>query len=318
MKKLFASLLLVCSFFATAAEKFDPVNDTTTIVIGYTPGGPNDQLARLIATYANKQGYKVVVSNRPGADAMIAGNVLTSLPADGHTLMVAGIIQTVYHQLMKQEGRTYTDADLTPVAPLSEGYRILFASSKSGITSWQSLVDWTKANPGQLNLAGIQSGIEMEKAKMFTPLGIDVTLVPYKSDPETMVAVGNGSVTIGLTAHSNAVNSLIQAGKVVPIAVVSNKRFPGLPNVVAASEVSPDHAKFPIRYIYHMFLKTGTDPAVIQFWNKVCNDAINDPEVNAAITKMVMVPLGGTPADSKEMLAKDRAMVARSIKYLEK
>ena len=303
---------------ASAAEKFDPVNDQSTIVIGYGPGGPNDQLGRFVANYATKQGYKVSVSNRPGADAMIAGNVLTSLPADGHTLMVAGIIQTVYHQLLKQEGRTYTDADLTPVAPMAEGYRILFASAKSGITSWQSLVEWSKANPGQLNLAGISSGIEMEKAKLFVPNGVDVTTVPYKSDPETMVAVASGNVTVGLTAHSSGVNALIQSGKIVPILMVSNKRFPALPNVAAASEVSADHAKFPIRYIYHIFVKTGTDPSVIQFWNKLVNDAINDPETRESISKLVMVPLGGTSAASQEMLVKDRAMVARSIKYLEK
>ena len=56
------------------------------LLVGYEPGGPNDTQARLIGgKIGESMGQTVLVENRPGADGIIAGEMVTKAPPDGYT-----------------------------------------------------------------------------------------------------------------------------------------------------------------------------------------------------------------------------------------
>ena len=60
------------------------------LVVGYTPGGGNDLIARIVAAkLQDKLGQPVMVDNKPGAQSIVAAELVAKAPPDGYTLLVA-------------------------------------------------------------------------------------------------------------------------------------------------------------------------------------------------------------------------------------
>ena len=60
------------------------------LVVGYSPGGGNDLIARIVsARLQDKLGQPVVVDNKPGAQAIVAAELVAKAVPDGYTLLIA-------------------------------------------------------------------------------------------------------------------------------------------------------------------------------------------------------------------------------------
>ena len=59
------------------------------IIVGFTPGGGNDILARLLGQWlSDRLGQPFVVENRPGAGSNIGAQAVVNAPPDGYTLLL--------------------------------------------------------------------------------------------------------------------------------------------------------------------------------------------------------------------------------------
>src|SRR5450755_3407409 len=66
------------------------------IIVGFGPGSAADILARLVGKQMEVTlGQPVVVENRPGNSSMIAAETVARAPADGYTLFMATIANTL-------------------------------------------------------------------------------------------------------------------------------------------------------------------------------------------------------------------------------
>ncbi len=66
------------------------------VVIGFGPGSAADILARLVGKQMEVSlGQPIVVENRPGNSSMIAAEAVARAPADGYTLFMATIANTL-------------------------------------------------------------------------------------------------------------------------------------------------------------------------------------------------------------------------------
>src|SRR2546423_9402055 len=90
MKRLF---LLVCSLLlAGPAFAQQPAYPTKPIrlVVGYSAGGGNDLIARIVAgKLQDKLGQPVGVDNKPGAQSIVAAEIVAKAAPDGYTLLIA-------------------------------------------------------------------------------------------------------------------------------------------------------------------------------------------------------------------------------------
>src|SRR5690554_7194602 len=102
--------------------------------------------------------------------------------------VTAAINQTLYKNL-----RFDLTQDFTPIAAGVAVTNVLVVNTEVPVNSVQELVEYAKANPGELNFASSGSGTSIHMAgELFKQrAGIDVTHIPYKgSAPATTDLIG--------------------------------------------------------------------------------------------------------------------------------
>ena len=90
-----AAAAIVTSVTTARADDAYP-SKPVKLVIGFAVGGPTDVIARVLAKDLTvKFGQTFVVENRPGANSMIATELVSRAPADGYTLLMSTLAHNV-------------------------------------------------------------------------------------------------------------------------------------------------------------------------------------------------------------------------------
>src|SRR5467141_1337579 len=234
--KLLLGILLSLSSFAADAEAWPakPVR----IVVAYPPGGGIDILARSLADkLAAQWGQPVIVENKPGANTILAAE-LVAKAADGHTVLMTSdgtfsINPHVYAKLPYDPQR-----DFLPVTLLVLLQQLLVASPALPANNLAEFIALAKARPGSINYASYGSGSqphlsgEMLKYKA----GIDLVHVPYKGISLAVPAVMAGEVQLTFSGVASSIAHL-KSGRLKPIAIGGAKRSPLLPEVPTFAEL---------------------------------------------------------------------------------
>ena len=108
-----ATVLLVLALNAGAAEyPAKPIR----MLIPFAPGGATDILARYVGNHFSQTwGVQVVPDNRPGANGIIAAEILVKSPPDGHTLLFVAIGHAI-NSLIYKKLPYDTLNDFTPIS----------------------------------------------------------------------------------------------------------------------------------------------------------------------------------------------------------
>jgi tripartite-type tricarboxylate transporter receptor subunit TctC len=110
-----AGILSSVAFRAAAQSNAPPVR----LIVGYTPGGPVDTAARLVAPpLAKELGANVVVENKPGANATLAGDLVAKGTPDGTLLWFAASPTVTISPNISKKMPFDPVRDLVPVAPV--------------------------------------------------------------------------------------------------------------------------------------------------------------------------------------------------------
>ncbi|WP_159078758.1 Bug family tripartite tricarboxylate transporter substrate binding protein [Orrella marina] len=151
------------------------------LIIGYSPGGAADAVARIYsAALADKLGQPVVIENRPGAGSTISSAAIAKADPDGYTLGMAsgtlyGIDKYVYNV-------SYSPDDFTPIMRLSMSPLILAVGAESDINTFPEFFEKAKANPGTMfySSSGIGGSPQTSSLVLENAIGTEFTHVPYK------------------------------------------------------------------------------------------------------------------------------------------
>ncbi len=194
------------------------------MLVGYTPAGAADYVARIFGEALSKQlGQTVIIDNKPGAGSTLASTALASAPPDGYTLALAtatlyGIDQRLYKARYK--GRISRPSRALTVSPL-----ILAVNKNLGVADVKALVAKAKADAGGFNYSssGIGgsphvAGLQFEKAT-----GVRMTHVPYKGGAPALQAVAAGEVQMHRFGTAASVLPMGTQGVVKMIGVTTPK-----------------------------------------------------------------------------------------------
>ncbi len=270
MKRVFTSLLasltLCVAGHSHAAYPEKPIR----FVVAFAPGSSTDIVARLIGEQvSNALGQPVIVENKPGAGGNIATQGVMNGPADGYTVLFHSVAYAVNPNLFANAGYDAVK-DLQPVALAGFTPNLLYVHPDVKATTLPELL--ALAKNGKLAYASSGNGTTTHLGAewLFKGLAkVDVTHVPFQPAAATN-AVVSGQVPIASTSMPPAV-PFAKTGKVRPIAVMSLKRSPALPDVPTVAELG--YKDFEANTWFGVFAPANTPVAVLDLLNAEINKA---------------------------------------------
>jgi tripartite-type tricarboxylate transporter receptor subunit TctC len=255
-----------------------------TIIACFPAGGGTDIAARLINTQLGEAlGKPVIVENRGGAGGNIGIAAAARAGGDGYTLLVCSSAYVVNPSLYAQA--SYDPfKDFVPVMVIGASPNAFVLPAQSEIKSMPELIAKAKANPGKLNWtspgAGTTPYLAGEVLKLRT--GISMQHIPFAGAGPAATAVLAGQVDL-YTANIGSLMALIEAGKVRPIAVTSEKRWGDLPDVPTFDELGvKDAVSDTFQGIY---APAGTPQPVIDRLVKELKVILARPDVQEKFVK---------------------------------
>ena len=289
-----AALLLACVAIPCPAFAQDYPTRPVRILVGLSPGGGTDILARLLADKLGQLWQKsVIVENRAGASGSIAMDAVAKAAPDGNTLGILILNHVVFEEMLKTP--PYLIArDLTPLISLSRQSNILVVNPAIPATNVTELVAYLKANPGKLSYAsggaGSPAHLAAELFKLQT--GVDMVHVPYKGAAPAIQDVLGGSVPIMFAASPSALPQ-VRAGRLRALAVTSDTRSPQTPDIPSLSESG---IQYDVRDWQGVVGPAGMPAALVTRINDDLQKVLEMPNVKARITAIGGEVVGGPPA----------------------
>ena len=237
------------------------------ILVGFTPGGGPDIVARALAQKLGETWKQpVTVENRPGAGGNIAAQAVATAAADGSTLLSVtpghAVAPAIYPKLPFDTAKDFAGITLTATGPA-----LVIVSPQINVKTMAELIALARAQPGKLNYssAGIGSGSHFAGELLRLQSGIDVVHVPFKGIPEALTETMAGRIQFFISPYASAIN-LVKEGKARAIAVTGDKRMPDLPDVPTAMESGAANYKWIFWYglktpeIRQRFTPLGIEP----------------------------------------------------------
>ena len=255
-------------------------------------------------------GNPVVVENKTGANATLAGSEVSRAKPDGMTLWYAASPTITISPNVMTKMQFDPAKDLTPIAPVLSYYNVLVVNNDQPFKNTQELVAAGKAAPGKLNYAsaGVGGSNHLGALLFAKRSGIEMNHVPYKGNAPAMTDVIGGQIQMMLDIISTA-SVYINSGKVRAIAVTSPQRNPSLPNVPTFAESGIEGLKgFDVGGWYAVYGPKGMAPELQTKLNKAVNAALAQPELKAKYKELGYEEWVGSPQTLSERAAKERQM----------
>jgi tripartite-type tricarboxylate transporter receptor subunit TctC len=285
------------------------------IVVPYAPGGPTDIVARAIGQKM-KESIKqpVIIDNRPGANEIIAADLVAKATADGHTLLFATDAALSLNAYLYTKLPYNVDTDFVPVSRLFDSHMVLVGPADSAIDSLNDLVARAKQAPGTLNYAssgiGNSSHLAMEWFNSLNEMKLNH--VPYKGVAAVVPDLVAGRVAATFSAVV-AVLPHIRDGRLRALAMSGSSRFSLLPTVPTFAELG--YPNFQAFFYLGAVAPKGTPAEILNKLSAELRKVVQDSEFrNRSIQTWGLVPVGDSPAEFAEFLKTDRARAAKIIK----
>jgi tripartite-type tricarboxylate transporter receptor subunit TctC len=234
----FLALALAFACGASMAQNFP--SRPIKFVVGYTPGGGTDILARMIGRkLAEQLGHALIVENRPGADAGIGVEYVAKAAPDGYTLLVGKSAEMVFNTGLHARLSYDPVKDFIPIIPLSANPMVFAVHPSFPATSMRELVALARSRPGELFYTSGTAHFYVAAELFKKQAGVKIVHVPYKGSGPAINAAVAGEVPLIVTSVASALGQL-RAGKLRALAVTSLKRSPFLPDIPTLSESGLD------------------------------------------------------------------------------
>jgi tripartite-type tricarboxylate transporter receptor subunit TctC len=276
------AVLAATGISGVAAQDYP--NRPVKIVVPLAQGGSADILARVVSNdLAERLGKPVLVENRTGGGGHIGADFVAKSPADGYTLLSAGIPQAIGMSLYKN--LSYDMAkDLVAITQGATFPSVIVVHPSLPVTTMKELIALAKARPGKLNY-GANTGSPNHLAIELLNVGSNVKMVhiPYKGAGPVVTDVMAGHIELASLGLPPAL-PMVQAGRLRAIAVTGAKRsaqLPGVPTVIESGIPG-----YNVTSWYGFFAPARTPAAIIARLNTDMVAALKMPEVNKRLVAL--------------------------------
>jgi len=283
------------------------------VIVGFPPGSGADITARVIGAKAGEAlAQQVIVDNRPGAASNIAAELAAKTPADGYTLFIGTVANTInatlYPRLPFDFARDFAPVVLTTAAP-----NVLVVHTSVPAKSVKELIALAKIRPGQLNYASAGTGTAPHlSGELFNAMaGVRMVHIPYKGSPPAVTDLLAGEVAL-MFSPSSTVLPHVKTGRLRALAVTTAARLPSLPELPTVAESG---LKGYETITWFGFVAPAKTPqAIVARLNAEIVKVLALPDVRNQFAIQGIEVIGGTPEQFASYIRDEIAKWARAIK----
>jgi tripartite-type tricarboxylate transporter receptor subunit TctC len=283
------------------------------VVVGYSPGGLPDTIARLVGQKLSEAwGQQFVVENKPGANGILGAEFVAKAAPDGYTLLMTdnsthAIIPFLFTKLPYDADRDLIPVSLTARAPL-----FLAVHSSVKANSFPELIALIKAAPGKYSYgsSGIGSTHHLCMAYLAASLNLEMVHVPYKGTGQSVPALVGGQVPMVFSGYPTLA-SHAKEGKIRLIAINSLKRSELAPDVPAIAETIPG---FDFAPTFGLFAPAGTPRDVMVKIGADVARVVKLPDVVERMKSLGIDPIGASGDEWAKLLKADAERYAKAVK----
>lgn len=273
------------------------------LVVPFGAGSSTDIIARIIAAPLQQAlGQPVVVENKPGGDGVIAGGEVKRAAPDGHTILLATNTPLSVGPHLHKTPPYDPVTDFTGISHV--GYYTFFIVTNPSVPA-KTLPEFlahVKANPGKLNYATGNTTAIVSSALFNKLAGLDMTHVPYKTEPPAVVDLLSGQVQHIIASYS-PIAAHIRDGKLNALATTMPARSALLPDVPTIAEFG--FKDFPVVPWAGIVGPAGMPKDVVERLNKEIVAILAKPEIKEQMNKQAFAVASSSAAEMAQMI-KDR------------
>jgi tripartite-type tricarboxylate transporter receptor subunit TctC len=308
------ALTLLCAASVAEAETFP--SRPITIMVGYTPGGQADAIARAVAKGLSENlKTPVIVENKPGANGLISAQSVAKADPDGHTLVLVTDAMTTIDPQLNGPVKFDPSATLRPIVNMVKAPLFVAANNDLPANSLGELIELGRKDPDSLSFgtSGSATPHRMVGELLKQLGGFEMMHVSYKGTSAAVTNLAGGQIPL-VIGGAGSLLPLVEAGRIKLLAVSSAQRFPPTPDVPAISETFKG---FDMVVYMGLMAPKATPDAVIETLNREVNKVLTGPDVKAILDPQGMITVGGTPEDFKAQIEADYQARGKIIRDLD-
>lgn len=286
-----------------------------TVVVGFSPGGTTDIIARMLGIELSKLwGQPVIVENRPGAGGNIAGALVAKASPDGYTLFMGSTgplsVNTSLYKRMPFDHLK----DFTPISLVADVPNMLVVNPKViPAKTFKEFMALLKANPGKYFYASTGSGTASHLATELLKVqsGVEATHVPYKGAVALNDLLGGESVHFMFATIPSAIQ-FVKSGRLNALALSSKKRSTGLPDIPTVAESG--YPNFDASSWFGLVGPAAMPKAVTTKISADIARVMATPEMHAKFIEQGSEPVGSTPQQFGDYMRSETVKWAKVVK----
>ena len=271
------AMALILTVGLASASAADYPKRPITLICPWGAGGGTDAVSRIIATLLKKDlGVPVNVVNRTGGSGAVGHTAMATAKPDGYTIGMPTVEITMMHWM----GLTkITYQDMTPVAMVNFDPAGINVRTDSPWKTYKDLEMHVRDNPGQLKDSGTgQGGIwHLAMAGWMKAIGLPpdaIKWIPSKGAAPALQDLMAGGIEMSTCSLPEAA-TLIDAGKVRPLAIMAEQKDPKFPDVPTLKELGIDWTCGAWRGIA---APKGTPKEIVEVLEKAIAKVVNSDE----------------------------------------
>jgi tripartite-type tricarboxylate transporter receptor subunit TctC len=282
-------------------------------IVGYTPGGTADMLARAVGQKLTEAwGQQVIVENRPGGGTNIGTEIAARSPPDGYTLFMPTVANAINPTL-------YPKLNFDPVKDFS--YIINFAKVPGilvvhpsvPVKNAKELIALARAHPNELRhgSTGIGSPHHLAGEIFKTMTGVKMIHVPYKGATPAIADVVAGHIEIYFGAMVSTLPHA-KGGRLRALAVTSAKRVAAAPDMPTLDEQGLKG--FETGSWFGMAVPAATPRDIVAKLHAEATRSIAAPDLRKRMSAEGAEFIGDTPEEFTAFFKSEMAKWGKAVK----
>ncbi len=285
-----------------------------TLVAPFTPGGPVDVLARLLAQGLQAQtGQPATVENRTGGAGNIGIDAVRRAAPDGTTLLVIPAGNLTINPTIMRNLTWELERDLAPVTMLATAPNVVCCAPGFAARDVAGLIALAKARPGGVTYGspGVGSQLHLAMELLAAKAGVEFTHVPYRGTTQALSDLLGGPVQL-LASNLPVALEPVRQGQIRALAMTTARRSAFLPEVPTLAESG--FAGMDVTSWYGLLAPRATPPAVVEALHAACEAILREPATAERVRAQALDVVCEAPAIFAARLRRETAEWAQVIR----